>query len=724
MELQRKGLTHSLLALTCSALLFGCGSDGKDGEDGQDGEVGFSVSQANELRSTITAVDISDGVISVDFNVENANGVAITDFDTYAGVDTLGLGIAKLLPQEGKGYKTPQWVSYINRMVEPVTEDIPAGYEDMAGPQIQPSIETSCKQECVEKIDAGSYRYTFQLNLNEIEAVGDLDLAYDETLTHRVSMELRADGDINKLVNAHYDFLPSSGEMVSGTDTRTVEFLEDSCLRCHSDDYGHAWAPKLILHGSKRFALENCQVCHTSYAGDPETGAPIDMGYMVHKIHKADYLMVGYGGSVHDYSAVTFPADMYDCRTCHMEGETSPADAFNFKHHRALACGSCHSDSTDAGQIKDDMHDKYIDAGVSCGTCHAEQGEAGAAHHMTDAVAKDNVKAQYAASLVPGSVSLSSGMLNFSVQFSDSSVTGAVMSPDADARIAYSNIYFGFGNDIDFTAGKQNYKLNEITPVSGSDGTYNYSEATTLTPDTMQSATGVVTTHICVDRDTLAAVACGTGSDESINPSVITGELVAFNLNGDEDVMARRQPVSNETCANCHDDKFIGKFGIDFKHSGSYTNFEGECQMCHNPTYKDNQTALDHIDFKVRIHAHHANKRSKQNGESPSKVVTFPEHYGNCAVCHDKGQLTMAGLEMMPATLTIDDAGNETEISPIASTCVSCHGEQDSLISHIRANGGAASDTRGTYVPGSESCATCHAEGKTNGVDAVHPVDW
>lgn len=152
MELQRKGLTHSLLALTCSALLFGCGSDGKDGEDGQDGEVGFSVSQANELRSTITAVDISDGVITVDFNVENANGVAITDFDTYAGVDTLGLGIAKLLPQEGKGYKTPQWVSYINSMVEPVTEDIPAGYEDMAGPQIQPSIETSCKQECVEKL--------------------------------------------------------------------------------------------------------------------------------------------------------------------------------------------------------------------------------------------------------------------------------------------------------------------------------------------------------------------------------------------------------------------------------------------------------------------------------------------------------------------------------------------------------------------------------------------
>ena len=205
MDIKRKGSKLSFIALTCSALLLGCGSDGKDGEDGQDGEVGFSVSQANELVTNISAVDILDGVITVSFSVENANGVAITDFDTYEGVDTLGMGIAKLLPQSGKGYKTPQWINYINNMVEPVTENIPAGYEGLAGPQIQPSLEGSCKQECVEKISAGEYTYTFQLNLSAVEPVGDLDLTFDDSLTHRVTMEMRADGDINKLVNTHYD---------------------------------------------------------------------------------------------------------------------------------------------------------------------------------------------------------------------------------------------------------------------------------------------------------------------------------------------------------------------------------------------------------------------------------------------------------------------------------------------------------------------------------------
>ncbi|MBL4816643.1 MAG: OmcA/MtrC family decaheme c-type cytochrome, partial [Shewanella sp.] len=489
--------------------------------------------------------------------------------------------------------------------------------------------------------------------------------------------------------------------------------------RCHSDNYGHAWAPKLIMHGSKRYAIENCQMCHTSYAGDPETGAPIDMGYMIHKIHKSEYFMVGYGGSVHDYQDVTFPADIYDCRTCHIEGETAPADAANFRYHRALACGSCHSDSSDPAVIKSEMHEKY-QPDHACSTCHADQGQEGAGHHMTDAIAKDNAKTSYSASLVPGSVSIASGMLNFDVEFTDSALTSAVMSPDADARISLSNLYLGFGNEIDFGSGTQKVDLRSMTPTSVSNGVYRYTTATSLTPDASQAATGVVSTKMCVDRDSLMGVICGTGTDESINPAVITGELVAFNLNGDTNVMARRVVISNDTCANCHDEKFIGKFGIGFKHNGSYSNFEGECQMCHNPTRSgaDSKAIQDHIDFKVRIHAHHANKRSSQD------PVTFPEHYGNCAVCHDKGQLKMDGLSAMVATPSTDSVLGPVEFSPIAVTCVSCHGATDALVAHIRTNGGAANDTRGSYVPGSESCATCHGEGKTNGVDAVHPVRW
>ncbi|MDO6677581.1 OmcA/MtrC family decaheme c-type cytochrome [Shewanella sp. 4_MG-2023] len=706
--------------------LTGCGSDGKDGEDGEDGVVGLTINKAKSLQVDITSTEILDGAISVHFELGDANGTPITDLTTYDNVDSLGMGIAKLVPQSGKGYKTPQWVSYINNVVEPVAEFIPPGFEDKAGTQIQASVETSCKQECLTAGDVvGQYTYTFQVNLNSIDAIEGLDLAYDETLTHRITMELRAEGSADKLVNTHFDFSPITGEQVSPEETRTVNNLEESCLRCHSDNYGHAWAPKLAMHGGKRIALENCQVCHNNYSADPETGASLDFAYMAHKIHKSDYLVAGYNGSVHDYSEVTFPADLYDCQACHIENsDNSPVDAANFKHHTALACGSCHSDSTDPAQIKADMHGKYIET-TDCSTCHADEGMAGAAHHFTDAVAKQNAQDSYSATLVASSVSYDAAAqeLTFAVNIEDTNEE-SVTSPDADERLTQSNLMLGFGNENDFVLGYKKIDLLTQAPTSTEGNVFTYvATDVELTADEALASTAVITTKMCVDRDSLQGVICGTGSDEAGNPATLVGDIVPFNLAGEEDVDARRVVVSNETCANCHDDKYLAKFGTGkMKHNGSYTNFEAECQMCHNATYSSSKSIVEHIDFKVRIHSLHANKRKGQEVGGEDRI-TFPEHYGNCATCHDKGQLSMdtAGV---PATQTTDAELERVEFSPIAATCISCHGVKDSLVSHIRSEGGAANDPEGTYVPGSETCATCHAEGKAFGVDTVHPVNY
>lgn len=708
-----------------SFALAGCGSDGKDGEDGPDGPISLSVGKASSLHVTINNTDITDGVIKVNFTLEDANGVAITDLDTYPGVDTLGLGIAKLVPQKGKGYKTPQWVNYNNKVVVPVQAEIPPGYEDKAGTKIQATIESSCKQDCLTSEAPGQYSYTFNLNLNNLEPIEGLDLTYDETLTHRVTMELRADQNTNKLVNTHFDFAPTTGEAVSEEESRIVNSLEQSCLRCHSDDYDHAWAPKLILHGDKRFALENCQVCHTSYSADPETGSPIDFAYMAHKIHKSDYLIAGYKGSVHDYSKVTFPADLYDCQACHQDTEQSPPDTDNFKHHTALACGSCHSGSTDPAQIKSDMHEKYMGA-TDCSTCHADQGTPGAAHHFTDAVAKQNAQDSYSASLVAKSVSydMAKQELSFDIKVIDTNEK-SVTSPDLDARLSQSNLMLGFGNNDDFELGYKKVELLKQTPTSSNEGLFSYVvSGMDLTADATLPSTAVITTKMCVDRDTLQGVVCGSGTDEARSPATIVGEIVPFDLSGTENVTARRQVVSNETCANCHDGKYLSKFGgTKIKHDGSYTNFEGECQMCHNATYSrgSSKTIVEHIDFKVRIHALHANKRDGQEAGGEDRI-TFPSHYGNCATCHDKGQLSMKNLGEVPATQTTDPELGRVEFSPTAATCVSCHGVKESIVAHIRSEGGAANDPVGTYVPGSETCATCHAEGKAFGVDKVHPV--
>ncbi|MBR9729553.1 OmcA/MtrC family decaheme c-type cytochrome [Shewanella intestini] len=709
--------------------LSGCGDDGKDGINGENAIVGQSIGQATSFNLDITATEINEGTVKVFFDLEDANGVPILDLTTYSGVDTLGVGIAKLVPQNGKGFKTLQWKSYINHIVQPVVKDIPEGYEDKAKAQIQATIESSCKQDCLAASDVpGQYTYTMQTNLTNIEPIDGLDLTFDNTLTHRITFELRTDGDANKLINTHFDFDPVTGKAVAAEDTRTVNNLEQSCLRCHGSDYDHSWAPKLALHGGKRIALENCQVCHNSYSADPETGSPLDFGYMVHKVHKSDYVIAGYKGGLHDYSNVTFPADMYDCQVCHQENQPkSPVDADNFKFHNAIACGSCHSKSTDPEQIKTDMHDKYMSE-TSCSTCHVEKGEQGAAHHFTDAVAKTNAAAAYSAKLLPQSLiftpptsSFPFGYLTFDVQINSK---GTVVSPNEDARLSRSYLTLAFGNEQDFgnSQQRQTYDLKLKKPISVNGNTFTYKEMFMPSISDIQlAATAVITTNMCVDRDTLAGVECQQGTNEARNPAVIAGKAVPFNLAATADVKARRVVISNEACAKCHDNKYLGKFGGQMHHNGQYANFEVECQLCHNPINNKFKPFNRNSEFKVLIHSLHANKRANQDvGED--KRISYPENIGNCATCHDKGQLSMNGLDKVPATSTFDTA--PVEFSPIAITCISCHGIKDSLVSHIRSNGGAANDAPGTYTPGSETCATCHAEGKSLGVDKVHPINY
>ena len=94
--------------------------------------------------------------------------------------------------------------------------------------------------------------------------------------------------------------------------------LESTCNSCHYD---------LALHGSRRRALKGCMMCHNPQSTDPESGNTVNMKEMAHKIHMGanlpsvqagmPYFIVGYRGSVHDYSDVHFPQDVRNCTTCH-----------------------------------------------------------------------------------------------------------------------------------------------------------------------------------------------------------------------------------------------------------------------------------------------------------------------------------------------------------------------------------------------------------------------
>src|SRR5581483_4565860 len=101
---------------------------------------------------------------------------------------------------------------------------------------------------------------------------------------------------------------------------RTVVSLT-TCNSCHS---------YLSLHGTNRDQIEMCVTCHNASETDATTRPltknaaekakrpqAVSFAYMIHHIHGgadikaftgAGYTVVGFGGSVNDFSDVTFPA--------------------------------------------------------------------------------------------------------------------------------------------------------------------------------------------------------------------------------------------------------------------------------------------------------------------------------------------------------------------------------------------------------------------------------
>ncbi|MEZ9197250.1 OmcA/MtrC family decaheme c-type cytochrome [Shewanella sp. 10N.286.54.B9] len=762
-----------------SFALAGCGSDGKDGEDGNNGDIGVDIQQATSLNANILHATITDGIVAVDFELETANGVVVSGLDTFENINALGFGIAKLdslqkrdRPLPGfdspepeatpmKGEKSSQWVSYINSMKLPGDiaegQDLPEGWDKHQGPQIQANIETSCKTACIEALGHGQYRYTFSKALNEYEQIEGLDTEFKGELTHRITLELKPTNVVSNatLINTHYDFIPALDRAAEADETRNLVHLQESCIRCHNDDYEHAWAPKLSMHGGKRIEVENCVVCHTTYSGDPETGATIDMGSMLHQIHKGQYFMIGYGGKAHDYSEVTFPADAKACQSCHIGGEAAPAQANQFHFHRQEACLSCHEkfaapewDGTARGLFHSEQFPQYVER--DCAACHADDSNpmGAAKFHLNKELTITSAKDAYDFSIQNGNYHQQNDSLSFIVHFESDSAT----APHEDPAVSALNVQIVENHHNDFadvwkmprealTATHKMINLADAEAIAAGDiiveqtsEGYQY----TINQLGVELLSGAMMSHldICASRDTETTVAC---SDEEHIIATLTAEAAAFAPTG-ETAAVRMNSASEKACQACHDDSIdlsfhtrpsCGTCHMPDNKEQPLALTDGSCVSCHkgqalhavaDGSFKGGRVGLvNSLDYKVMIHTLHANKRTKVNSNR-NENITFTKHYGDCASCHEKGQLTLANTGSLPATLNEGEDEAVLEYSPTAAACGSCH-TKESFGAHVESNGGVFGAPLGTY-DGTESCATCHAEGKTFGVDKVHPTNY
>lgn len=193
--------------------------------------------------------------------------------------------------------------------------------------------------------------------------------------TYTVGIEARrtftVDGEsVRKAGDATFDFA------VGGATPTAREFVtQANCNICHV---------QMTVHGSNRFSLTGCVLCHTAGALDSAGAESIEFGEMIHKLHTGAnlprvaatangsdpylYEVAGFQGNVVDFSHVQFPfmpggtgfnEQMRNCQVCH-GGAAQGADIYADANLTRARCTSCHDDlNFDSGTVLDPDNEKY-----------------------------------------------------------------------------------------------------------------------------------------------------------------------------------------------------------------------------------------------------------------------------------------------------------------------------------------------------------------------------
>jgi OmcA/MtrC family decaheme c-type cytochrome len=707
------------------------GPPGPPGPPGGGG--GVPVGSAERINITVTSVTVpaGGGAPVVQFRLSN---------DLNQGLVGLPAGDARFLIAEltpGTGGGSSQWQNYITRTSVAAR---------------QGTTETAAAARFVDNND-GTYQYTFASALTAYVGAP----VFDATKTHRLGIEIRNQAPITG--NGVFDFVPAGGAPAF---TRLI-VDNDTCDACHD---------VLNFHGGPRTDVEYCVTCHNPSSIDGDTGNTVDMKRMIHKIHSAstDYQIIGFGGTVYDFSDIEFPQDIRNCTTCHEESDTDTPQASNYRlvSNRA-ACGTCHYDDGIAGNTYLSTglpwRDFDIASGVhpggftftddtQCADCHGPTGtvvgsngrlvQTPIAHEILEDTAADAFEYQVVSvtNAAPGQMPIATirvrnPLTNTNYDIADP--TGPFQldgSASLNLDIGWNNTDLGNldpNNDLarSTTSGQPYAPIRiDFKNATGrtNDGTNTFTKQATVAIPTGITGSGVAALE---GRPRADVSYTGTPIRVSLK---VTGASRAFAIT-DAAAVNRRAVVDINKCNDCHN--------VLSLHGSNRTGNTDLCSTCHNPNATDVQrraaaagncatgTTQEPIDFKRMIHKIHASGGDGSGefvgvpveicgfGNSPNLFeVHFPGRLNDCEGCHR----TPTGSQLptyypvdpsMVLATTIDVGANravltdDVAISPNTAVCSSCH--TDTLdAEHMRQNGGdfAAGKTN-TGVLVSSGLETC-----------------
>ena len=734
-------------ALIMLALALGAcsGDDGKDGDAGTAGPAGPQGPQGPSGGTGLpidSAELINIGVASV--TVPAGGGAPVIELtlfdDNQVGLyglpaDDIRFTIAQLTPGTGGG--SSEWQSYVTRDSAGITD-------------AQATTETASAGTWVDNND-GTYQYTFAMPLTDYPA----GPVYDETKTHRIGIEIRGQAPISG--NGINDFVPVGGDPTF--ERRIVD--NDTCFACHDI---------INFHGGPRTDIDYCVTCHNPYSIDGDTvdeawGGMVDMKVLVHKIHHGvnlteGYFIVGFGGSVHDYSDVVWPQDIRNCTTCHDESDANTPQASNWREvQNKAACGTCHDNIDFAagdhvGGINDDS---------ACVQCHGPDSTVNGGAHRVEIV--HELPAQ-----------LASQNFQYNIENVFDMNVGSTPTVEFSVTNPQDGSYYDILNDVEFTTcdggasrlqigiawNTDDYTntnsgsdpaqpvaagLNALacfgnpgaTPVAGSPGWFSVTSGIALPADATGTAAVTIDGHPAVDID---------GTTERVP---VRNVVEYFGIDG-ATAVDRRKVVDIANCDNCHKELSL--------HGNNRTDEPQVCVTCHNPNATDNrQRGADPclatlgaddvpIDFKYMVHAIHASPETgvpyqvcgfrNSVHEYSAATVHYPGHIENCEACHIKRADLARGQgptyfpvdpsEVLGTTVSVGADPtpiDDVVISPNTAACSACH-VSDLAKTHMMQNGGDFNATKAAdsslISSGVETCELCHGPGRTADVEVVHGV--
>jgi OmcA/MtrC family decaheme c-type cytochrome len=757
--------------LACAALaLAACSGDrGEPGSAGSGGPVGppgappgggVPVTSAKVIKASIVSATVpEDGKPVVEVRLVNESDQPLA-----------GLPAAN--------------ISFVLARLEPVVNGKPSTWHavtrrtETAGSvsKNQGTTEAGTKGKWVESsLKNGVYTYTFAQSLKGIS-----DIPYDASLVHRVGLEIRTStGALTTenipANNAVFTWAPASGIPLAQSGREIVD--NDTCNACHDN---------LAVHGTGRFDLQYCVMCHESYSFDAQSGNSLDLKVMIHKIHSGatlpsvvndpddpndngTYGIYGYNNEFADFSDLRYPQDKRNCQTCHQESDADTPQASNWRQTvNRETCTACHDNvnfTTGAN------HGGVAATEDSCTACHGPSSavlSTQAAHVIPEQEAAKRFKFEVvrvepikldgspgatacpatakACKVLPGefakvTIKVTDPATGKPYKITDAPFTNVIpctpvppattCTPTAArlrARVAYTTTNFtspGSGNTP-----AQPIQIDYLATTAAPAGSPAAAGgAPVLNADGSYTKAGGKPMPTGLFGGSGAVFVEGR-TIVDVDESPLVTEFAEVGVTSSAGVVypitdatpVARRPIIN--VQKCDDCHKRLSFHGDNRNDNTEL-----CATCHNPEFAAGATlsAGRPYDFKLMIHAIHA---STYNFGGLTLSAGYPGKLNNCEGCHLADTYYPVDPAKVFATSITRGANAASPVDDIAYTpnaaiCGACH-TSTAAKSHIQTSGGSFSATKkadGTSPEAQlEQCSFCHGAGKVADVKVEHGV--